>query len=248
MSGTLARTRRRSLPSTFWPTWTARLLPRRNGHSGVRGSALAAAVLLVGTRLNHTEAAELLGGVVRHFPVTTTLQRLHTSPHWDDIRTALTALADHLDAQPSAVDYERRRHLDYTGLLPDPLWESIRRRTAETQHTRMLSLHASYARHLLFTRLSGLPPTHAPFPHPGTDDVFKFRLANFAGHLTPGLAAELDQAAQDFLALHQIRDEPIAWQPPTELLDGLTLPGPDPAGLDLEEIHRLVRTDGASPR
>ncbi|BFV57544.1 TniQ family protein [Kitasatospora sp. CMC57] len=247
MSGALARARRRSLPSTFWPAWTARLLPRRNGHSAVRGSALAASILLVGTRLNHTEAAELLGGVVRHWPVTTTLQRMHASPHWDDIRTALTALADRLDAQPSAIDYERRRHLDYTDLLPDPLWESIRQRIAETQHTRMLSLHASYARHLLFTRLSGLPPTCAPFPHPGTDDVFKFRLAKFAGHLTPRLTAELDQAAQDFLALHQIRNEPIVWQPPAELLDGLTLPGPDPAGLDLAEIHRLVRTDGASP-
>jgi biotin operon repressor len=52
--------------------------------------------------------------------------------------------------------------------------------------------------------------------------------------------------AQEFLARHQIRHEPAVWQPPAKLLDGLDLPGPDLASLDLDEVHKLVRTDGAS--
>jgi len=52
--------------------------------------------------------------------------------------------------------------------------------------------------------------------------------------------------AEQFLAHHQIRDEPATWQPPARLLDGLDLPGPDLASLDLGEIHKLARTDGAS--
>jgi lambda repressor-like predicted transcriptional regulator len=52
--------------------------------------------------------------------------------------------------------------------------------------------------------------------------------------------------AEDFLARHQIRDEPATWQPPAKILDGLDLSGADLASLDLNEIHKLARTDGAS--
>jgi biotin operon repressor len=101
------------------------------------------------------------------------------------------------------------------------------------------------ARHVLFTRLSGLPFTRAPFPRSRNDHNFKNGLAAFITCLTPELAAELTHAAEEFLIRHQIRDEPPAWQPPAKLLDGLDLPGPDFAS-KLNEIHELARADGAS--
>lgn len=79
-TGTLARARRHAIPSTFWPAWTARLLPRQERYPRVRGPALAAALLLAGTRLTHAEAAGLLGDVISHWTVTVTLQRLHATP------------------------------------------------------------------------------------------------------------------------------------------------------------------------
>jgi hypothetical protein len=54
--------------------------------------------------------------------------------------------------------------------------------------------------------------------------------------------------AEEFLIRHQIRDEPPAWQPPAKILDGLDLPGPDLASVDLSEIHELVRVGGARRR
>ncbi|MDQ2875301.1 MAG: hypothetical protein M3Y33_11110 [Actinomycetota bacterium] len=99
---------------------------------------------------------------------------------------------------------------------------------------------------MLFTRLSGLPFTRAPFPRSKDDHSFKNGLAGFIICLTPELAAELTRVAEEFLIRHQIRDEPATWQPPAKILDGLDLPGPDLAGLDLNEIHKLARTGGAS--
>ena len=245
-TGALARARRHAIPSTFWPAWTARLLPRQERYPAVRGPALAASLLLAGTRLTHAEAARLLGDVISHWTVTTTLQRLHATPQWSDICTALTALAGHLDTQPAVIDYERRRHLDYTSLLPDAEWEDIRLRTERADHVQMSRRLAPYARHVLFTRLSGLPFTRTPFSRSRNDRNFKNGLAAFITALTPELAAELTRVAEEFLARHQIRDEPTVWQPPAKILDGLDLPGLDLASLDLDEIHKLVRTDGAS--
>jgi hypothetical protein len=184
--------------------------------------------------------------VITHWTVTTTLQRLHATPQWSDICIALTALAGHLDTQPAVVDYERRRHLDYAGLLPDAEWEDIRLRTERADHLQLSRRLAPYARHVLFTRLSGLPFTRAPFSRSSDDHKFKNRLAAFITALTPELAAELNCVAEDFLAHHQIRDEPATWQPPAKILDGLDLPGPDLASLDLNAIHKLARTDGTS--
>jgi hypothetical protein len=245
-TGALAHARRHAIPSAFWPAWTARLLPPKEGYPWVRGPALAASLLLAGTRLTHAEAAGLLGDVTTHWTVTSTLQRLHATPQWRDICTALTTLASHLDAQPPPIDYERRRHLDYAGLLPDTQWEDIRLRTERADHLQLSRRLAPYARHVLFTQLSGLPATRAPFPRPGNGDRFKNRLAAFVTSLTPELAAELTRVAEEFLIRHQIRDEPPAWQPSAKLLDGLNLPGPDLASVDLSEIHALVRAGGAS--
>jgi len=186
-TGSLARARRHAIPSTFWPAWTARLLPRQEQHPRLRGPALAASLLLAGTRLTHAEAAGLLGDVITHWTVTTTLQRLHATPQWSDICTALTTLASHLDTQPAVIDYERRRHLDYTSLLPDAQWEDIRLRTERAHHVQLSRRLAPYARHVLFTRLSGLPFTRAPFSRAREDQ--KLATAEPPSRISPAVTA-----------------------------------------------------------
>lgn len=245
-TGVLARSRAAKLRAVFWPAWTARLLPPGTGFVSVRGPALAAALLLIGTRLNHDDAAQLLGHVIPGSAVTTTQQRLHRSAQWTGIRTALTRLADHLDTVPIPIDYQQRRLLDYTRLLPESRWESIRARAGQVLPEEVSRRRHALARHLLFTELSGLPFTRAPFERAGTETEVQLRLARFVTALTPPLAAELRDAAEDFLRDQGIRDEPAHWQPPRELLHDLDLPGTDPATLDLATIHHLVRVEGAS--
>ncbi|MET9929256.1 MULTISPECIES: hypothetical protein [unclassified Streptomyces] len=63
----------------------------------------------------------------------------------------------------------------------------------------------------------------------------------FTALQTPELAHALQQEALSFLASHHIHDEPLNWQPPATLLGGLSLPGPDPARVDLPRLHQLVR-------
>jgi hypothetical protein len=54
---------------------------------------------------------------------------------------------------------------------------------------------------------------------------------------------ELDRVADQFLRANSIR-EPVSWQPPIELLNGLNLPGPDPESIDLKRMHDLIRLQG----
>jgi len=183
-------------------------------------------MLPAGTRLTHAEAAALLGDVATHWTVTTTLQRLHATPQWRDICTALTMLADYLDAQSPAIDYERRRHLDYTSLLPDAEWEDIRLRTDRADHVQLSRRLAPYARHVLFSQLSGLPFTWAPFSRPRNAHSFKNRLAAFITSLTPELAAELTHVAEEFLIRHQIRTSPRPGSRRPRSSTALTCPGP----------------------
>lgn len=50
---------------------------------------------------------------------------LHTDPHWSHILAALTRLADYLDDHAIPIDYDRRRDLDHTSLLPEDQWHHI---------------------------------------------------------------------------------------------------------------------------
>ena len=86
------------------------------------------------------------------------LWQLTKTGHWQQIRSALIRLADHLDAHPPPIDYQRRRHLDYTGLLPETAWSRICRRSGTRPEG------ASTARRYLRERLSGLPAFANPLP------------------------------------------------------------------------------------
>ncbi|MFI9078378.1 TniQ family protein [Streptomyces sioyaensis] len=242
MSRDLARSRLPKVPPMFWPGWAARLCLPAGTYMRLQRPALACALFLIGTRLNHTEATELLGSAISTSALTTVLQRLSTSAYWDGIRTALTNLADYLDAHPVPIDYQRRRRLDYASLLPDGEWEWLCRRAGLRPLTET---RGSYARHVLFERLSGNPFTLAPFPRGVPESTLRYRMIGLVANATPEVAAGLESAAQEFLARCGITDEPTVWNPPTALLDSLHLPGPDPTSLDIGRLHRLIRHERA---
>ena len=207
-------------PTMLWPTWSLRLCPPSLFQRGAR-LALSAALLLVGTNLTVGQAAALLGGYASAQQVVAVLWQLTKTGHWQQIRSALIRLADHLDAHPPPIDYQRRRHLDYTGLLPETAWSRICRCSGTRPEG------ASTARRYLRERLSGLPAFANPLPP--AEAVASASLALFPTRLTPELKAALDEYALTFLAEQGISDEPVHWQPPTELLSGLRLPGADTA-------------------
>ncbi|HTX53391.1 MAG TPA: TniQ family protein [Candidatus Baltobacteraceae bacterium] len=225
-------------PTMLWPTWSLRLCPPSLFQRSAR-LALSAAVLFVDTTVTVRQAAALLGGRVSVQQVVSVLWRLTKTDHWQEIRSALIQLADHLDAYPPPIDYLRRRHLDYTGLLPETAWSRICRRSGTRPEG------ASTARRYLCERLSGLPAFASPLP--SAEAAAAASLALFPTRLTPELNSAMDEYASKFLAEQRISDEPVLWQPPTELLGGLRLPGVDISNVDVPELHRLIRQQQVSP-
>ncbi|MFE2033866.1 TniQ family protein [Streptomyces scopuliridis] len=231
--------RSRTIPSTFWGSWAVRLAPPDETITlRVLAPALAACLLIVGSRIDFETSAHRLGDVIDNNDLSRVLQRLDDDPCWPGIVTALVRLADHLDAVDVPIDYACRRDLDYSRLLPTEQWTSICRRTGTPPGK---GLREQIMRCHLFQRISGSPIEAAP-GHPGTrhsefrtDSVYDTALR------TPELARALDEHAREFLAEHGIHDEPVTWQPPTSLLNGLALPGPDRDRIDLSLLHRLVR-------
>ncbi|WP_256097942.1 LysR family transcriptional regulator [Streptomyces sp. MnatMP-M17] len=231
--------RARKIPTMFWPSWTVRLAPPAGIHARALAPVLAALLLIPDSRMSLDQAAGLAGDVVDGIEISRLLQELDDLPQWPDIVTALDRLADHIDTDDISIDYGRRRLLDYTGLLLHDRWLEICRRTGTPPGT---GRRERIARSQLFQRLSGLPVESLPDDLGGLDSAeFRATSLHFTALQTPELAHALQQEALEFLASHHIHDEPVTWQPPTTLLSGLSLPGPDPGDVDLPRLHQLVR-------
>ncbi len=181
------------------------------------------------------EAVPALGYACACSSVCASMRRLSQAQQWSDIRSTLVQLADYLDTVGVPIDYQRRRQLDYTGLLSDKHWTDIARATS----TR--DAGAGAARSFLYERLCGSPIE----PGPERRDI-SVPLQHFPLRLTPRLLAELDRYALDFLAAQGINDEPVWWEPPRELIDGAVLPGTDVDSVDTTEMHRLLRGEKLS--
>ncbi|MGW6008843.1 hypothetical protein [Streptomyces sp. NPDC055210] len=148
------RLRRRAswLPAAMWPQWAVRLSPTRGAYPRVLAPALAAATLLVGSRISFDEAAAILGQTTDALALSRMLQMLERTPRWDTTASALTRLADHLDARPYPINYERRRSRDYTDLLPAETWAKICRDADQHPGSgRRLRI----ARCIVFTQING---------------------------------------------------------------------------------------------
>ena len=229
----------RRVPSALWPEFALRLGVPGCGQKHLR-TALSCAVLLVGTRLTLDEALARLKMRRRPHDVSRILQLLEHAPHWAHIRLALTRLADHLHATETPIDYARRRELSYLELLPRVEWEQICRRTAVRPGGECRTL---VARAVLSDLIGGRPATvRSGLGH----NEFVAQRGVFPVLLTPELNSGLRETAEAFLQSSGIKHEPVEWSPPTGLLEGLDLPGPDPAAVDIAELHRLVRVERRS--
>lgn len=222
-----------ALPSTLWPAWWCRLgVGGRN--PGLQRLALPCAVLIVGTRLDWSDAARYLGSVIGAHSAGQEIARFATGPHWPALQVALIGLSDYLADHRTAINYRRRRCLDYTGLLPDGQWGQICR---HVESDAAGCVPAGLARLVLFEKITAMPARCAPFasgPRPSQATI-----DNAALLLTPGQMDGMNGAASEFLNSHKIR-EPVTWHPPLRLLNGLDLPGRDPRSINRDVLLALA--------
>lgn len=68
-------------------------------------------------------------------------------------------------------------------------------------------------------------------------------LRTFETDLTPALMSQLKGHEAEFLTRQGIRDEPLSWQPPTDTIRDLELPGCDLRDIDPGMLHRLIRDE-----
>jgi hypothetical protein len=230
--------RARKIPSMFWPSWAVRFSSSPEGFHNVLPMALSTSLLMINSWLRLDAATELLGSHADGPAVGRILHKLGLDPHWPDIQTALIRLADYLDALDVPIDYARRRRLDYTCLLPHERWLKICRSTG-TQPGN--GRREWVVRRRLFQRISGLPAQASPGFDEDEEAHFRVEAARFPVFLTPELAKALSDEAHAFLLAQHVRNEPVVWQPPAHLLDGLDLPGPDPTSIDIPHLHCLIR-------
>jgi len=225
----------RNVPCALWRDWSLRVLPP-TPKCGAGPIALTCAVLMIGTAVSEKEVVSLLGSPINPQSLAQILNRLSRHRQWQSVSTALARLRAYLKHRPSPIDYDRRRTLDYSGLMPPEEWREICRdtRTAEGAVRK-----AQAARRYLFEMVSGLPAHFLVVDRTLSRYVTGGRDSEFALALTPPLAARLQAAGQRFLSCHGI-DEPLTWSPPLSLLDDLDLPGCDLASVDVGALHRLA--------
>jgi AraC-like DNA-binding protein len=225
----------RRTPSMLWPAWSLRFaLPDRSQRQ-IR-AVLPALLLLVDTPLRLAEATKLLSSPADKQSVSRILQSLAARSDWPATRTALGRLSDWLATHDTPIDYQRRRRLDYAALLPEEAWTRICRDTGTPGAHG--AARARLVRMYLYERLSGLPTDSAWAQL--LDNAVRLRLAEFPRHLTPELADALEGHCREFLASNEVENEPPYWSPPTDVLVGLRLPGPDPETVDVAAMHRLL--------
>ena len=232
----------RGTPTLLWPYWALRLGPSSVSARSLR-AALSVLVLLPGTKASVAQAAAMLGNAITRAETSRIVQVLEDMPQWGQILTVLTRLSDYLAGHPAPIDYQRRRALGYESLLPDDEWEQICRKTG-TPRGNGHKIHL--ARAYLYQRISASPCDTRPAGVTIAPSDFRAQLAVFPARLFPELNAQLDEAAQRFLAAQGITGEPVAWQPGLDLIDDLHLPGPDPASIPIAGLHRLLY-DGNRP-
>lgn len=203
-------TRHRHIPAKLWPAVMLRLAASENDTE--HAEALAAAVLVVGTRITLAQAASVLGSAITATSVSRVLQTLSTDSRWPGIRLSLSRIADILDANGCPIDYQARRELPFEVFLDDREWNEIRSRlTAESG----ISVQRWVVQCWMYERVSGSPARQcgAAINTPN----FGAKLADFNDLVRPDLIARLDQLAQNFLRRHGYGHHPLRWQPDIEL-------------------------------
>ena len=234
----------RSVPQLLWRDWAARLIPAQEARARPRArAALSVALLLPGWPLRQfNPLVQMLHGR-RRVDLHYFLDKLARLAGVDGLR-AVCEIAAFLDAHPSPIDYERRRTLDGTDLLPAQAWLEI---CARTRTHPGSDYHPDTMRRFLYQRITGASPDRMPgalaVPPRSLDAQ---RLAAVPFMLSTPLLDALDEHARAYLRTHDI-DEPVTWSPPASLADGLQLPGGPVAGLTAADVVEVARAQRLPP-
>lgn len=228
-----ASDRARWLPSLLWPAACVDVRCDGVGFSQLR-SALAVAVILVGSRLTLSAAAGRLGSVTDARAVSRVLQRIDRADDATAIWKAVEGLADQLDTQPPPIDYARRRSLSCHDLLPQCAWIHI---CLSSGISPGRGLRLALARCWLYERITGLPGNRAQWAIDSPE--FRSKAADLPDLLNSGFIGAADRYASSFLADQGITGEPIVWSP-------ISLPRrSDSAGAGHHAYSRRVQVNGA---
>lgn len=198
------------LPAVLWSEWTARLAPRRLD-AEIAGGALAAAMVLAGTRLTHGAAIKLLDPDAKGRQVSHVMRSLgRHAPEVDTVR-AIARLAAHIDETAVPINFARRRAIDYSGILPRDEWREIchRENVLPGSNHRWQSARAH-----LYALASGNRLARAPFADESGFPTFS-ELSKFRTGMPVGVSAALEASVMGFLGSQDI-DEPVSWIPSIE--------------------------------
>lgn len=201
--------RARWLPSLLWPPLCLNVRCDGVGFGQVR-SALAVAVVLVGSRLSLSAAAELLGSATSARAVSRVLQLIGRSSSAGEVWRTVGDLADQLDAERAPIDYARRRTLSCGNLLPESVWIEI---CLSSGISPGRGPRLALARCWLYERITGSPGSRARWAIDSPE--FRSKLADLPILLNSEFITTADSYAGHFLAEQAVTDEPVAWVPAT---------------------------------
>lgn len=229
------------IPQQLWPTWTLRIMGSPNGHNTTfLRQALAGCLLVVGSGTRLTGIAHLVSTTLSGSSLTHFLQQLKLDSR-ERILDSLAQLADYLDEYGSPIDYTRRRHLDYSHLLPREAWLHL---CTESRTLPGISQRHRHARRFLFRLLTGSDPASAPSAYVIARAADRAAYATFVLDLTPELLQQLHQYGRQFLVRSGITGEPLTWEPPAS---AIALPADADKALDLDLLHTLIRSGEVTP-
>ncbi|QNJ94871.1 TniQ family protein [Mycolicibacterium fluoranthenivorans] len=185
----------RGLPTLLWPAWATYILDEGPEIDTAQRAALACLAAHVGTDTRTPTISTMLGNTVADFTeLLAAMRALRRRQDRADVLNRVIVLADQLSAIPTAIDYHRRRRLDYTHLLA-----TIENRRRDRDPLRCVA----------FEYLSGLPRAYAPW----------FRDTERFAHMCSAIVAEqalsepaVTEGMGDFLRYHGI-EEPIIAMP-----------------------------------
>lgn len=224
----------RSLPALFWYRWVLPVSDVDVGFEQIR-LGLSVAVGIAAGHLRLAEACSCLGMAATPRATSRVLQALGARPDWAQTAVMLADTADLLTERPGPIDYERRRHLPMSNLLPESLWHRI---------CRDLGIKPGYAVRLrlvrcwLYERITGSPGRLCEYAIDTSE--FRAKLADLPRTQHPELVSALDDAARRFLDDNGLAHEPLRWSPPEDAVPDWTNRRPLASAIDVGRLHELV--------
>lgn len=204
--------RQRSVPQRFWPGWTLRLHMESAVKPKTLQTALSIGTLLPGSdRFDLKVQHEALGLPLNGHLFTYVFQSL-SDPVRRAVMQALLVLASYLDKHPAPIDYLRRRQLALNQLLPLSTWQDI------VMDSGVIGNPPDTARMYVAYRLTG-----SILERPEQRGTAYFLIQNFITATSTDILDLLDDYARDFLRDNSIT-EPLSWEPPLSILDGISMP------------------------